>query len=434
MRHLMMRADVKRGIPLADRSVQCCLTSPPYWGLRDYGIKGQLGLEKTPEEYVARMVDVFREVRRVLRDDGVMWLNIGDSYAATSKGSGGTAKSGLMKDGRPELQRQKTAARSVSNQMLSETRTFDLESSNLKAKDLVGIPWMLAFALRADGWYLRSDVIWHKPNPMTESIRDRPTKSHEYVFLLTKSARYFYDAGAIVERSLCPESHRPRSPRNPDKRKGDPLFATKVGDHANGKTYPTRNCRSVWTISTRRFNGAHFATMSPLLAERCIKAGTSEKGCCPGCGKPWKRLVEKSRVATRPGTNSKVNRASSESESPYNGHSGTVVGNRDPHRHTTESRTVGWEAGCGCGLDPVPCRVLDPFSGSFTTSGVCEYLGRDSVGLELNRDYIAMAPARIASLSAWHAERTRPRYSRRARLNPRGQLGLFDLSDESAAE
>jgi len=218
---LLVRSDA-RSIPLADKSVHCCVTSPPYWGLRDYGTAEQLGLEDTPEAYVANMVEVFREVRRVLRDDGSLWLNLGDSYAS-SPASGGE-QSATMTGG----EHKRTP------------RTRYTRPPGLKPKDLVGIPWRVAFALQADGWYLRSDIIWHKPNPMPESVRDRPTKAHEYLFLLTKSKRYYYDADAI----------------NP----------------------AGRNKRSVWTVATAPYAGAHFAVFPPKLIEPCILAGCPEGG------------------------------------------------------------------------------------------------------------------------------------------------------------
>jgi DNA modification methylase len=239
---------------MADQSVQCCITSPPYWGLRDYGHDGQIGLEETPEAYVAQMVEVFREVRRVLKDDGTLWLNLGDSYSGAANSGG-------------------------ANQNLGgpAVRTSGLPvkaGHNIKPKDLVGIPWRVAFALQADGWWLRQDIIWHKPNPMPESVTDRCTKAHEYVFLLTKSQRYYYDAEAVSEASVDAASYRPRSPRNPDKREGDKFFATKVGSHANGKVYATRNRRSVWTVTTKPYSGAHFAVMPEALVEPCLLAGS----------------------------------------------------------------------------------------------------------------------------------------------------------------
>jgi len=231
-------------------SVQTCVTSPPYWGLRDYGRPGQIGLEATPEAYVERLVAVFREVRRVLADDGVLWLNLGDSYNG-SGGSGGQVRPGGKVAGQPPVS--------------------GVNVSGLKPKDLVGIPWRVAFALQADGWYLRSDIIWSKPNPMPESVRDRCTKAHEYLFMLTKRARYYYDADAMQE----PASQRASG--NHARRCADGAVGDRPGDHL-GRSVPwkgtTRNRRSVWTISTRPYPGAHFAVMPPALVEPCIKAGS----------------------------------------------------------------------------------------------------------------------------------------------------------------
>jgi DNA modification methylase len=254
---------------LPDASVHCCVTSPPYWGLRDYGHDGQIGLEATPDAYVARMVEVFREVRRVLREDGTLWLNLGDSYFATTKNdrNGLSSKTNFTctatKDG------YKRPVKKVSSGSLA-----------IKPKDLVGIPWRVAFALQADGWWLRQDIIWHKTNPMPESVRDRCTKAHEYVFLLTKSDRYFYDAEAVSEASKYPEDNRKarqdlETYRNQSSDSGQ---IRAVINPANARTYPTRNRRSVWTISTKPYSGAHFAVMPPDLVEPCIKAGCPEGG------------------------------------------------------------------------------------------------------------------------------------------------------------
>jgi DNA modification methylase len=258
---------------LPDASVHCCVTSPPYWGLRDYGHDGQIGLEATPEAYVARMVEVFREVRRVLRDDGTLWLNLGDSYASGEIGRVDAGKTSHPACGRNE--KWNIQPRRADRRITQHT--------GLKAKDLVGIPWRVAFALQADGWWLRQDIIWHKPNPMPESVRDRCTKAHEYVFLLTKSDRYFYDAEAVSEASVDKESINGRRKRNDDKFcAADPegMARTRVGfaKIEDGKTYPTRNRRSVWTITTKPYSGAHFAVMPADLVEPCIKAGCPEGG------------------------------------------------------------------------------------------------------------------------------------------------------------
>lgn len=264
---LLIRADA-RLIPLADKSVHCVVTSPPYWGLRDYQVSGQLGLEKSPEAYVQAMVGVFREVRRILRDDGTCWVNIGDSYSS----GGRTTQSSPGGDvGQPGMR----------NGIAQRPFVFD----GLKPKDLVGIPWLLAFALRADGWYLRSEIIWHKPNPMPESVCDRPTKAHEQVFLLAKGERYFYDAEAIRERvaEATANDKRVGSAKERDysgaaKNFGEGTSASRrCATKAVGNT-EGRNKRSVWSIPSHPLKAAHFATMPPRLAATCIKAGCPKGG------------------------------------------------------------------------------------------------------------------------------------------------------------
>ena len=257
-------------------SVQCCVTSPPYWGLRDYGTAGQLGLEATPDEYVANMVAVFREVRRVLRDDGTLWLNLGDSYASTGRSDrqespGVGATQAMAAPGRKVIWK----AGGGSN--------FSWElPGGLKPKDLVGIPWRVAFALQADGWWLRQDIIWHKPNPMPESVTDRCTKSHEYFFLLTKSARYYYDNEAIREpNSENSEKWGKMVPTKTAKAQGShgatsALTANMTHEEVVEKYYTNgRNKRDVWTVTTKPFKGAHFATFPPDLIEPCILAGSA---------------------------------------------------------------------------------------------------------------------------------------------------------------
>lgn len=239
-------ADVLDGLrQLPDESVQCVVTSPPYWGLRDYGVEGQFGLEPTPGKHTARMVEVFRAVRRVLRSDGTLWLNYGDCYCSGNRGAW---------DGN----RIKNAASLQNSHRASDLiprAPNRLNPPGLKNKDLVGMPWRVAFALQADGWWLRSDIIWSKPNPMPESVTDRPTKAHEYLFLLTKNAQYFYDADAIKQ--------------------------------------PTTgsNRRDVWHIATQPCPETHFAAFPEKLVELCVLAGTSAKGVCPVCGAPWERIV-----------------------------------------------------------------------------------------------------------------------------------------------
>lgn len=251
-------------IPLAGKTVQCCVTSPPYYGLRDYGMSGQLGLEPTPEEYVANLVSVFREVWRVMKDDGTLWVNIGDSYAGSCQTGGTNSKeTGKREDRMFDVSKSKRNASRWGGGNLPAT-------DGLKPKDLIGIPWMVAFALRADGWYLRSDVIWSKPNPMPESVTDRPTKAHEYLFLLTKSARYYYDNEAIKEPSKDPEDDR--GSRSAEDHKRFPT-TTVNGIRASG-LYPMANKRSVWTINTQPTSYAHFATYPEKLVEPCILAGS----------------------------------------------------------------------------------------------------------------------------------------------------------------
>ena len=243
---------------LEANSIQCCVTSPPYFGLRDYGIDGQLGLEKTPEEYVEKLVQVFKEVRRVLADDGTLWLNLGDTYGAGNNRNGQGA-SGFSY-----------------NKWKDNTGEFEIKTG-LPAKNLIGIPWRVAFALQADGWYLRQDIIWHKPNPMPESVKDRCTKSHEYIFLLTKSARYYFDQDSIRE------PHK----RIWDATNGGSISTGRmveaggaVGDmssHPKGYPLPNpngANRRSVWTITTKPYKEAHFATFPPEIPEICIRAGS----------------------------------------------------------------------------------------------------------------------------------------------------------------
>ncbi len=248
---------------LAAGRFRCCVTSPPYWGLRDYGHADQIGLEPTPAEYVERMVRVFREVRRTLTDDGTCWINIGDSYAGGALGRNDAGRDiggrggNREGSGNPGSQGARDAIDGV------------------PPKNLIGIPWRLAFALQADGWYLRSDIIWAKPNPMPESVTDRPTKAHEYVFLLSKSARYFYDAAAISSPEAETSKRLHRYDKHWTERPGDSSANCdgepwRMGGAKNG----TCNARTVWTIASQPFAGAHFATMPPTLAERCILAGS----------------------------------------------------------------------------------------------------------------------------------------------------------------
>lgn len=339
---------------LPDASVNCCVTSPPYFGLRDYGVEGQMGLEPTPDEFVAGMVEVFREVRRVLRDDGTLWLNIGDSYSSSATGdprAGSTLQGG------------------IANQVECGKRPNKTGFTGIKTKDLIGIPWLLAFALRADGWYLRQDIIWSKPNPMPESVRDRCTKAHEYLFLLSKRSAYYYDQDAIADplgfssvarlrqniRDQAGSDRVPGKTNGPKKAvgrraagnkthkgltaydNGDEKHRTKAGlvgfaerERAKveaGDLEGTRNKRSVWEVATQPFSEAHFATYPPALIEPCILAG------CPKGG-----------------------------------------------------------------------TVLDPFGGAGTTGLVADRLGRNAVLIELNPEYAAIAERRLTADAGLFAE------------------------------
>ena len=317
---------------LEGQSVNCVVTSPPYFGLRDYGHDGQIGLEASPDAFVAKLVDVFREVRRVLRDDGTVWLNMGDSYASSTKGSGG--KNGNLN----------TPTGNKEPAYFSHPRKF---KHDVKDKDLLGIPWRVAFALQADGWYLRQDIIWHKPNPMPESVRDRCTKAHEYIFLLSKSERYYFDSEAMQEptakgaagsefhtgktgaHQLGRASTKPRTAGNKSHKYVTAYDGSDTEEHRTkaglmnfaDTPWETRNRRSVWTVATKPYKGAHFATFPPDLIRPCILAG------CPKDG-----------------------------------------------------------------------TVLDPFGGSGTTALVALEEGRKAVLCELNTDYIAQAHKRIEGL------------------------------------
>lgn len=431
---------------LPDESVHCVVTSPPYWGLRDYGLpptvwggdpdcdhewgpqekgkrkdilpaeestagrlgtheratglndggrfcvrcgawRGQLGLEPTPELYVEHMVEVFREVRRVLRRDGTLWLNLGDSYA-TQGGDGTQGKTGQR-----------------ANRTFTATGTSRKGvPDSLKPKDLVGIPWRVALALQADGWWLRCDIVWAKPNPMPESVEDRPTKSHEYVFLLSRSERYFYDHYAIREPIESGPSDIQKMREGLDRIGGkhktldDPLAKasahTKLGrKRAVGDPEAGRNARSVWTIATVPYPGAHFAVFPPQLAERCILAGTSARGCCPECGAPWERVVE--RPAEPEGLRNRDGGAK------YDFHVRQVGSDQklQDWLNANPPRTIGWRPTCDCEpREPVPCTVLDPFAGSGTTGMVATGHGRAAFLIELNPQYADLIRDRIGPM------------------------------------
>jgi len=380
--HLYYGVDATAGMAnIPDGSVHCCITSPPYWGLRDYGVSGQLGLEKSPEEYIEKLVAIFKEVWRVLRSDGTLWVNIGDCYARTGgdriDGKGG----GRHWDGR-EKNFDNAANRYA-------------KDIGLKPKDLVGIPWMLAFALRDAGWYLRQEVIWHKSNPMPEQTKDRCTKAHEQIFLFAKSQSYFFDDEAIKEKS-------------------------KTGNALRSK-------RSVWTVSVKAYKGAHFATFPVDLIEPCILAGTSAKGCCSVCGAPHERIIgselddlepvdpiQRRGVLLTPQDSAIVQlaergrceyRISVTGDKHHNlWEDQPIKGGRTAHFKEKgysliwwgdEKKTLRWNPSCQCAGDVAPCVVLDPFSGSATTGRVALVHKRRYIGIDINDEYLPIAVARI---------------------------------------
>jgi DNA modification methylase len=363
--------DVLDGLrSLPDGCVQCCVTSPPYYALRDYGIDGQIGLESSLGDYLNKLTEVFREVRRVLRDDGTFWLNIGDTYCTDSKWGGSSSNKNETEVGYAKRGRK--------------------WNTNCKDKDLLGVPWLLAFHLRNDGWWLRSEIIWHKPNPMPESVNDRPSKSHEQIFLLSKSRHYFYDAEAVKEAQspgtferFGTDGHRTGSGQ---KQIDSPNGLIRDKSAYSAAIMPNgRNCRSVWSIAINGFKEAHFATFPPAIPETCLKAGTSAKGCCSVCGTPWERVTESERLPTRPGDGSKVH-----------GNGSEVTGNRDPERHVTTTKTTGWQPGCECKAAVLPCLTLDVFNGAGTSGLVAaKGLGLRYIGFELNPEYADMARRRI---------------------------------------
>jgi DNA modification methylase len=270
--------DVLASIP--ERSAHTCVTSPPYFGLRDYGHDGQIGLEPTPDEFVAALVDVFRGVRRVLRDDGTVWLNLGDSYAGS--GPSGASYDSATTRRRAEGNGQDGAFRvspTLRDRGLSYAEKKPIAPPGYKPKDLLGIPWMVAFALRADGWYLRSEIIWAKRNCMPESVTDRPTKAHEQLFLLSKRPSYFYDSGAIREEDVGADHPRQVLDGQPSLEPSGGLHTQHSGLRTpNGRDGAGRNKRSVWTVATQPYAGAHFATFPPKLIEPCVLAGCPEGG------------------------------------------------------------------------------------------------------------------------------------------------------------
>ena len=374
-------------------SVDMCVTSPPYWGLRDYGHgESQLGLEATPEEYIDNMVKVFREVKRVLKPEGTLWLNIGDSYNG-SGGSGGDYNKGGIKEGQPKYGKKNTPS--------------------LKPKDLVGIPWMLAFALRADGWWLRQDIIWAKPSCMPESVTDRCTKNHEYVFLLSKNKDYYYDHEAIKEDTVSKADKRKSAFTYADNedwakdKDASRISKAKGIADARVKDYAKRNKRSVWWVGPKPLPEAHFAVFPIELIEPCILAGTSAKGNCSTCGNPWKRVVEKDGAyGDNHGNFGKHDSKWEGQDKQSSGHRMQKNMNRmraqgkDHDNPFPKTRTVGWEATCECETDVTPAVVFDPFGGSGTTAMAAIKHGRKAILTELSEEYVGIAEKRITDFKA----------------------------------
>lgn len=381
----LITADVLAGLDmLPDGSVQCVVTSPPYWGLRDYGVAGQIGIEPTIEEYVVKMVEVFSEVRRVLRSDGVCFINLGDSYMANCSNQNPSTK------------------QHIGAGHCEPNRTPQI---NLKPKDLCGIPWRVALALQADGWWLRSEITWCKKAPMPESVTDRPANATEKIFMLTKSPRYFYDAVAVREPSGANEASRKRAEygrydaangeAKRNTRTGKPDYLQVPGNHeGNG----SRNLWNYWILGPAPFKDAHFATFVPELVRRAVAAGTSEYGCCPSCKSPWERVVEKTfipqgDVSLAKGIKGAGNQKPMDASSSWDG----------VPRGSTHATTTGWAPGCDCPnmkdeftcIDPIPCTVLDPFGGASTTGLVAAKMGRDTILIELNPEYVEMSRKRI---------------------------------------
>ena len=431
-----------RALPLPDASVHCVVTSPPYWGLRDYGlmewvdgnpecshtfgrigsaradgivndtkvvrnrngagpaptechcgakqIASGIGLEPTLGEWVEGIVAAMREVHRVLRSDGTLWLNLGDAYSADR--------------GYQVADNKHTG--------VGNTMGMSAKSSGLPPKSLMGQPWRVAFALQDDGWILRSAVVWAKPNPMPESVADRPTSSYEMIFMFSKQGRYFYDGQAIKQASITGDMRRPYGsdgawqmdgrpeeqrhggePRLTDKQRGHGRRHQGFNDRWDGMTKAEQqqdgaNARNVWTFPTQPRPEAHFATYPDELPRRCILAGTSERGVCADCGAAWVRVVEKTSIPNGAGKSSPQRLAKAQYE---------IRAFKQSVDQTIE--TLGWQPTCGCNAATVPATVLDPFVGSGTTVYVAQSLGRRGVGVDLNPEYLDMARDTVGKLT-----------------------------------
>ena len=360
---------------LPDESVNTCVTSPPYWNLRDYGVSNQLGLEETPEEFVDNLVKVFREVKRVLRNDGTLWLNLGDSYNTTQAGNkiwgNGVGANKHYADGSIPKKRNLI--------------------QNLKKKDLVGIPWRVALALQQDGWYLRQDIIWHKPNPMPESVKDRCTKAHEYIFLLSKSPKYYFDNESIKEDAIYSPSTTKEVERPKGYYKGKyskPEKANRV-DGSFKAIRSKKNKRSVWSVSPKPFKDAHFATFPMKLIEPCILAGCPEK-VCVDCGTPYEQKVETKRIPRWELPEDDERYRPKKYENAHDKLNGST------RHYITETKIIGLQKKCNCETNETKsATVLDIFGGSGTTGIVANSHDRDSILIELNKDYVNIMEKRF---------------------------------------
>jgi len=332
--------DVLQDFP--DNCIHTVVTSPPYWQLRDYFAADQLGQEATPEEYVKNLVEILREVKRVLRKDGSLWLNIGDGY---NNSSGFERTTDWKRKGRKGGSSDKKA----------------FKHKTIKIKELIGMPWRVAFALQEDGWYLRCDIIWEKSNPMPDGVKDRPTRGHEYVFLLTKSPKYYYDYYRVLEDT----EEQPEQIQGFGANEQEGTY--RMDQERTFEHYGKRNKRSVWKTSVSTFKGKHFATYPPKLIEPMIMATTCEKGCCVDCGTPWVRQFEKEKVEADNGK----------------GYALKLV-------------DKGWIKGCSCKTDEVKrCLVLDPFNGSGTTGIVSFKYDQNYIGIDTNQEYLDIARENI---------------------------------------
>ncbi len=427
-------------------SVHCCVTSPPYFGLRDYGtgtwsggdpacdhedrprrndagrrdgrgvpygpadkrdaaqFRGtcgkcgatrtdrQLGLEKSLRDYVARLVCVFGQVRRVLRDDGVMFLNLGDSYCNAGTRNNGTGLDGNRRGGMANTDGSWAEAKASHGDMRRALR-----SEGFKVKDRLGVPHRVVFALQKAGWYWRDEIVWSKASPMPESVTDRTTKAHEFVFVLTKRPRYFFDAEAVREDSAPSAVARAGLVKRPSPKQQVLIDNGTWKNGADEGLYGAgRNPRSVWHLASEPCPEAHFATFPSEIPRRAILAGTSEKGVCPGCGAPWRRVVERGQSHYAALGKSGRDAVAGDAKTPGGGGHTRMPNGTTPSYFAAPAATVGWEPGCACPPhDPIAATVLDPFSGAGTTGIAALKLGRRYIGIELNSEYIQLSRRRI---------------------------------------